>query len=74
MIRNGLSHGNINILVNDNFEIYIEIKDIDKKRNKARCIQMSLSKFNKFLNSEAFLPKNCISLDKDINNKKIRRR
>lgn len=74
IIRNGLSHGNINILMNDNFEIYIEIKDIDKKRNKSRCIQMCLSKFNKFLNSEAFLPKNCISLDKDINNIKIRRR
>lgn len=68
IIRNGFSHGNIRVFIDNNtFEKIIEIKDIDKKKNKARCIQMTLNKFNKFLESEAFLPKNCRSVQ-EINN------
>lgn len=65
VIRDGFAHGNISCFVCENNTI-IEIKDINKKNNQSRCIQMTIDKFNSFLSSEAFLPKYCF--DKSIDN------
>lgn len=70
VIRDSLAHGNIRTLILEDGRDYIEIKDIDKKTNKARCICMALNKFQEFINSEAFLPKYCIKKeDKSKSNK-----
>lgn len=66
VIRNGLAHGHVRSFISDkDNQTVIEIKDINPKNNHARCIQMTIDKFNKFLSSEAFLPKNCINLSKE---------
>lgn len=61
VIRNGLAHGNINSFFSEETgDTIIEIKDINpKNKNETRCLQMTIEKFNKFLDSEAFLPKYC---------------
>lgn len=69
VIRNGLAHGNINSFLSDETgETIIEIKDINPKNKcETRCLQMTLEKFNKFLDSEAFLPKYCYNKElKDV--------
>ena len=62
VIRNGFAHGNITCFTDDKSgRGIIEIKDIDRKNDRSRCIQMTIEKFNKFLSSEAFLPKYCFN-------------
>ena len=63
VIRDGLAHGNITSYICEDGVDYIQIKDI--YNNKARCISMTLEKFNKFINSEAFLPKYCVKKEKE---------
>lgn len=59
---NGFAHGNITCFTDDKSgRGIIEIKDIDRKNDRSRCIQMTIEKFNKFLSSEAFLPKYCFN-------------
>lgn len=74
VIRNGLAHGNINCFLSDETgETIIEFKDINpKNNNETRCLQMTLDKFNKFLDSEAFLPKYCYMSEFEQTNKIIK--
>lgn len=68
IIRNSLAHGNINSFYSvREGQTIIELKDVNPKdKNKVRCIQMTIKKFNDFLDSEAFLPKNCYSKENEI--------
>lgn len=67
IIRNGLAHGHLKCFTSEKSgEKIIEIKDIHK--NHSRCIQMTIDKFEKFLSSPAFMPKNCFNLEN--NNKR----
>lgn len=68
VFRNSLAHGNIRPYIDlDENKYYIEFKDVNKKQGKARVISLSLDKLEQFLDSEAFLPRNCIL--KNENNK-----
>lgn len=60
VVRNSLAHGNIRTYISEiNLESMIELKDIDPKKGTTRVIVLPLSKYEKFLNSEAFTPSNC---------------
>lgn len=64
VVRNSLAHGNINTYFEpDTMEKKIELSDIDQKSGRVRTIRFSLDSFDKFLSSEAFLPKNCYCKD-----------
>ena len=66
ILRNSLAHGNIKIY-NDTYSLenLVELKDIDPKKGNVRIITMPLTMFDELLNSEAFLPKNCKTKEKD---------
>jgi len=60
VVRDSLAHGNIRTYTSPlTLEPMIELKDIDPKKGTTRVIIISLSKYEKFLNSEAFIPSNC---------------
>ena len=64
ILRNALSHGNINILLvkdNDYLEYRFMIEFIDKYKDSIRKLCISLDELNKILNSKSFLPKYCYS-------------
>ncbi|MBO5529986.1 MAG: hypothetical protein J5970_01150 [Bacilli bacterium] len=69
IIRDGLAHGNIYPY----YEIYknedaIMIKDINPRNpDEVKVLQMTLDKFNKFLDSEAFKPKYCLNRNRTLN-------
>jgi len=66
VIRNGLAHGNVTVCFsNDYNSTVIEIKDTNQKNNTTKCLRMETKSFEKFLNSEAFNPKNCYSRKED---------
>lgn len=68
VFRNSLAHGNVRPYIDlDENKYYIEFKDVNKKQGTARVISLSLDKLEKFLDSEAFLPRNCTL--KNENNK-----
>lgn len=66
ILRNSLAHGNIKTY-NDTYSLenLVELKDIDPKKGNVRIITMPLTMFDELLNSEAFLPKNCKTKEKD---------
>ncbi|MBE6156139.1 MAG: hypothetical protein E7161_00120 [Firmicutes bacterium] len=67
ILRNSLAHGNVKSFVDTHtLEKYIELSDVDPKKGNVRTIVMSLSAFEKLLNSEAFLPKNCLKKDAEV--------
>lgn len=73
VVRNSLAHGNVNVYMSPlSLENKIELTDIDPKTGRVRRIIFDESGFEKFLSSDAFLPKNCYnkenssSLKKDI--------
>lgn len=67
VIRNSLAHGNVIPSINiKTFEAEIELIDVDKKHDTARKIKMPLKTFEKFLNSEAFQPRNCYAKDETL--------
>ena len=73
VVRNSLAHGNVNVYLSPlSLENKIELTDIDPKTGRVRRIIFDESGFEKFLSSDAFLPKNCYnkenssSLKKDI--------
>lgn len=60
VIRNSLAHGNIRTYTSPiTLEPIIEFKDIDPRKGTIRTIVIPIQKYEKFLNSEAFLPSNC---------------
>ena len=64
ILRNALSHGNINILLvkdNDCLEYRFMIEFIDKYKDSIRKLCISLDELNKILNSKGFIPKYCYS-------------
>lgn len=66
VVRDSLAHGNIRTYVNpDTFESMIELKDIDSKKGTVRVIIFTLSKYEEFLNSEAFNPSYCYKKESD---------
>jgi hypothetical protein len=68
VFRNSLAHGNVRPYIDiEENKYYIEFKDVNKKQGTARVISLSLDKLKRFLDSEAFLPRNCIL--KNENNK-----
>jgi hypothetical protein len=73
VVRNSLAHGNVNVYLSPlTLENKIELTDIDPKTGRVRRIIFDESGFEKFLSSDAFLPKNCYnkenssSLKKDV--------
>lgn len=61
IIRNSLSHGNLNMnfkIENDELIEYVVFED--KYHSKVRKLEMTLDKLEKFLSSEAFETKNCL--------------
>ena len=62
IIRDSLAHGNIKTSIDaTTLKPIIEFKDIYK--NNIRILTLPISSLEKFLNSEAFLPKNCYQKD-----------
>ena len=60
VVRDSLAHGNIRTYISPlTIEPMIELKDIDPKKGTTRVIVFPISKYEKFLNSEAFNPSNC---------------
>lgn len=61
IIRNALSHGNVNMTfkINDNDELVEYIVFEDAYHSKSRKIEMTFNMFEMFLYSEAFLSKYC---------------
>ena len=60
VVRDSLAHGNIRTYISKvTLEPMIELKDIDSKKGTVRVISLPLSKYERFLNSESFLPTNC---------------
>ena len=60
VIRDSLAHGNVRTYISEiTLESMIELKDIDPKKGTTRVIILPLNKYEKFLNSEAFIPSNC---------------
>lgn len=73
VVRNSLAHGNVNIYMSPlSLDHKVELTDIDPKTGRVRRIKFDIASFDKFLSSDAFLPKNCYnkennsSLKKDI--------
>lgn len=65
IIRDSLAHGNVKPFISlINKEYMIEFKDVDVKKGTIRRIVLPLSKYEEFLNSEAFLPSNCYRNEK----------
>ena len=61
IIRNSLCHGNVEMnfkIENDELKEFIVFED--SYHSKIRKLEITLEKLEKFLNSEAFLTKNCI--------------
>lgn len=61
IIRNALSHGNIELnfkLINDNIVEYVVFEDV--YHSKSRKLEITLDKLERFLKSEAFEVKNCL--------------
>ncbi len=59
VIRNAFAHGNIKCFGDADGKMIIDLKDVDMKKNSIRGLQMTVDKLVKFLDSEAFEPKNC---------------
>ena len=60
VVRNSLAHGNVNVYISPlTLERKISLTDTDPKSGRIRKLIFELDGFNKFLESEAFLPKNC---------------
>ena len=60
VVRNSLAHGNVNVFISPlTLERKIELTDTDPKTKSVRKIRFELESFDTFLNSDAFLPKNC---------------
>ena len=60
VVRDSLAHGNIRTYTSPNtIQPMIELRDVDPKKGTVRVIVLPLVKFEKFLNSEAFIPSNC---------------
>ena len=60
VVRDSLAHGNIRTYTSPiSIEPMIEFKDIDPKKGTTRVIVFPLSKYEKFLKSEAFKPDKC---------------
>ena len=67
IIRNSLSHGNINIdfkVKNGELVEYVVFEDEYHRKN--RKLQLTLNKLEQFLNSEAFETKNCLFKEEEI--------
>lgn len=65
IFRNALAHGNIELsIVGSNGEFVISLSDVYKKRE--RRLDMTLDKFIKLVDSEAFLPKYCYTNEQDL--------
>lgn len=68
IIRNGLAHGNIRPVYIPNKGEFIKIFDVNPRNtDENKVILMTLDKFEKFLNSSAFLPNNCYSRSRSLN-------
>ena len=69
IIRNGLAHGNINILYSkEKKQEIIKIVDINPKNtDEIKELTMTLEFFNTFLDSEAFKPKYCYNRNLTMN-------
>ena len=66
VVRDSLAHGNIRTYTSPiSIEPMIELKDIDPKKGTTRVIVFPLSKYEKFLISEAFSPSNCYKKETD---------
>lgn len=66
VVRNSLAHGNVNLYISPlTQERKIELTDTDPKTKSVRKIRFELESFNDFLNSDAFLPKNCYNKKED---------
>lgn len=66
VVRNSLAHGNVNVYISPlTLERKIELTDTDPKTKSVRKIRFELESFNDFLNSDAFLPKNCYNKKED---------
>ena len=64
VVRDSLAHGNIRTYTSTlTLEPMIELKDIDTKKGTIRTIVFPLKKYEKFLNSEGFIPSNCYKKD-----------
>lgn len=60
VVRNSLAHGNVNVYISPlTLERKISLTDTDPKSGRIRKLIFELESFNKFLDSEAFQPKNC---------------
>ena len=60
VVRDSLAHGHIRTFTNPKtFEPMIELKDIDPKKGSTRVVVFTLSKYEAFLKSEAFMPAYC---------------
>lgn len=60
VVRDSLAHGNVRTYTSPiTLESMIELKDIDPKKGTTRVMVLPISKYEKFLNSEAFTPSNC---------------
>ena len=60
VVRDSLAHGNIRTFISPiDLKPMIELKDIDPKKGTTRALIFSLSRYEQFLKSEAFLPGNC---------------
>lgn len=66
VVRNSLAHGNVNVFISPlTLERKIELTDTDPKTKSVRKIRFELESFDTFLNSDAFLPKNCYNKKED---------
>lgn len=66
VVRDSLAHGNIRTYTSPStVEPMIELRDVDPKKGTVRVIVLPLVKYEKFLNSEAFIPSNCYKKEDD---------
>ena len=71
VVRNSLAHGNINLYMSPHtLEHKIDLTDIDPKTGRVRRIRFDAKSFDKFLSSDAFLPKNCYNKENNSSLKK----
>ena len=60
VVRDSLAHGNVKTYLSQkSFEPMIMLRDVDHKKGTVRVIVLPISKYEEFLNSEAFIPSNC---------------
>lgn len=60
VVRDSLAHGNVRTYISPiTLHPMIELRDSDPRTGKVRVIVSPLTKYENFLNSEAFIPSNC---------------